>query len=182
MGTNSVDLIPNFVEHHLGIISLQSSSSLLSSSTSSLSSPLTSSSSTSSSPTKHHLCDLHVFPRQIQLIDVDPQNVRLPNCNWVYYDFELTRIKYTCKFREININSHVLPRPGFVRLNLPYFMSDDSVEFVIKAVKMVAEHGWKLLPQVIKYLCKRSVFSGKGLGLSSGSLVVGRTKRKLANS
>jgi len=30
-------------------------------------------------------------------------------------------------------------------------MSDDSVEFVIKAVKMVAEHGWKLLPQVIKY-------------------------------
>ncbi|CAH3196907.1 unnamed protein product [Porites evermanni] len=38
-------------------------------------------------------------------------------------------------------------RPGFVRLNLPYFMSDDSVEFVIKAVKMVAEHGWKLLPQ-----------------------------------
>ena len=69
-----------------------------------------------------------------------------------------------------------------MRLNLPYFMSDDSVELVIKAVKMVAEHGWKLLPQVIKYFCKRSVFNGKGLGLSSGSLVVGRTKRKLANS
>ena len=81
----------------------------------------------------------------------------------IYYDFELTRIKYTCK-----INSHVVVfprvffscRPGFVRLNLPYFMSDDSVEFVIKAVKMVAEHGWKLLPQVIKYFCKRSVFNG----------------------
>ncbi|XP_077984669.1 uncharacterized protein LOC144439269 [Glandiceps talaboti] len=38
-------------------------------------------------------------------------------------------------------------RPGFARLNLPYFMSDDSVDFVIKAVAMVAEHGWKLLPQ-----------------------------------
>ncbi|KAL9973375.1 hypothetical protein ACROYT_G019827 [Oculina patagonica] len=38
-------------------------------------------------------------------------------------------------------------RPGFVRLNLPYFMSHDAVEFVLKAVEMVAEHGWKLLPQ-----------------------------------
>ena len=27
-------------------------------------------------------------------------------------------------------------------------MSDDATEFVLKAVKMVAEHGWKLLPQV----------------------------------
>ncbi|KAK2552605.1 putative cysteine desulfurase [Acropora cervicornis] len=38
-------------------------------------------------------------------------------------------------------------RPGFVRLNLPYFMSDDAVHFVLEAVKMVAEHGWKLLPR-----------------------------------
>ncbi|XP_068718445.1 uncharacterized protein [Montipora capricornis] len=38
-------------------------------------------------------------------------------------------------------------RPGFVRLNLPYFMSEDAVDFVLEAVKMVAEHGWKLLPQ-----------------------------------
>lgn len=34
-----------------------------------------------------------------------------------------------------------------MRLNLPYFMSDDAVDFVLEAVKMVAEHGWKLLPQ-----------------------------------
>ncbi|XP_006814971.1 uncharacterized protein LOC100377968 [Saccoglossus kowalevskii] len=38
-------------------------------------------------------------------------------------------------------------RPGFARLNLPYFMSDECVDFIIKAVAMVAEHGWKLLPQ-----------------------------------
>ena len=43
-----------------------------------------------------------------------------------------------------------MSRPGFVRLNLPYFMSHDAVEFVLKAVEMVAEHGWKLLPQVQK--------------------------------
>ncbi|XP_074620328.1 uncharacterized protein LOC141879105 isoform X3 [Acropora palmata] len=41
-------------------------------------------------------------------------------------------------------------RPGFVRLNLPYFMSDDAVHFVLEAVKMVAEHGWKLLPRVFR--------------------------------
>ena len=35
-----------------------------------------------------------------------------------------------------------------MRLNLPYFMCDDAVEFVLKAVGMVAENGWKLLPQV----------------------------------
>ena len=29
-------------------------------------------------------------------------------------------------------------------------MSHDAVEFVLKAVEMVAEHGWKLLPQVDK--------------------------------
>ena len=43
-----------------------------------------------------------------------------------------------------------MSRPGFARLNLPYFMSHDAVEFVLKAVDMVAEHGWKLLPQVQK--------------------------------
>ena len=43
-----------------------------------------------------------------------------------------------------------MSRPGFVRLNLPYFMSHDAMEFVLKAVDMVAEHGWKLLPQVQK--------------------------------
>lgn len=39
-------------------------------------------------------------------------------------------------------------RPGFARLNLPYFMKEDCVDFVLDAVAMVAEHGWKLLPQV----------------------------------
>ncbi|KAJ8037376.1 Cysteine desulfurase 1, chloroplastic [Holothuria leucospilota] len=38
-------------------------------------------------------------------------------------------------------------RPGFVRLNLPYFMKDDCISFVLDAVAMVSEHGWKLLPQ-----------------------------------
>jgi len=38
-------------------------------------------------------------------------------------------------------------RPGFARINLPFFMSDEGVDYVLKSVSMVAEHGWKLLPQ-----------------------------------
>lgn len=63
--------------------------------------------------------------------------------------------------REITINSSVLfsvlfimesslynCRPGFVRINLPYFMDEETVQFVLEAVKLVAKEGWKLLPQV----------------------------------
>ena len=35
-------------------------------------------------------------------------------------------------------------------MNLPFFMSNDGIDFVLKAVSMVAEHGWKLLPQVAR--------------------------------
>lgn len=37
-------------------------------------------------------------------------------------------------------------KPGFVRLNLPYFMNTDELNFVIKAIEMLSEHAWKLLP------------------------------------
>ncbi|XP_078346786.1 putative cysteine desulfurase isoform X2 [Oculina patagonica] len=38
-------------------------------------------------------------------------------------------------------------KPGFARINLPYFMDDVTAHFVLEAVDMVATHGWKLLPQ-----------------------------------
>ncbi|XP_065058950.1 probable cysteine desulfurase isoform X2 [Rhopilema esculentum] len=38
-------------------------------------------------------------------------------------------------------------KPGFARLNLPFFLSDDGVRYVLAAVKMVAEKGWKFLLQ-----------------------------------
>ena len=40
-------------------------------------------------------------------------------------------------------------RPGVTRLSFPYFMNDDVITFVVEAVAMVAEHGWKILPQVM---------------------------------
>ncbi|XP_060606543.1 uncharacterized protein LOC132758858, partial [Ruditapes philippinarum] len=38
-------------------------------------------------------------------------------------------------------------RPGFTRINLPYFLDEESLEYSLEAVKLVAEEGWKLLPQ-----------------------------------
>ena len=40
-------------------------------------------------------------------------------------------------------------RPGFTRLNLPYFYDDETVSFVLKAVHWISEHGWKLLPRYL---------------------------------
>ncbi|GFO25655.1 tRNA 2-thiocytidine biosynthesis protein ttca [Plakobranchus ocellatus] len=52
--------------------------------------------------------------------------------------------------RRIGEYSHrEILRPGFVRLNLPYFMDEACLQFVLEAVRMTAEHGWKLLPQYL---------------------------------
>lgn len=44
-------------------------------------------------------------------------------------------------------NSLGIMKPGFVRLNLPYFLPDTEIEFILAAVNIVANEGWKLLPQ-----------------------------------
>jgi len=37
-------------------------------------------------------------------------------------------------------------KPGWVRVNLNYFVSDTVVDYLIAAVRFVARHGWRLLP------------------------------------
>ncbi|XP_078577246.1 uncharacterized protein LOC144862548 isoform X2 [Branchiostoma floridae x Branchiostoma japonicum] len=54
--------------------------------------------------------------------------------------------------------SREILKPGFARLNLIYFADDPSIQFVLRAVAMVAEHGWKLLPQ---YTFKRETAEWK---------------------
>ena len=50
--------------------------------------------------------------------------------------------KHSNEYSEVEIL-----KPGYTRLNLPYFYEDDVISFIIEAVALVAEHGWKLLPQ-----------------------------------
>ena len=45
------------------------------------------------------------------------------------------------------------------RLNFPYFMNEQAVQYTIEAVKMVALEGWKLLPQVCQTAYVREVKS-----------------------
>jgi hypothetical protein len=37
-------------------------------------------------------------------------------------------------------------KPGWTRIGFNYFFSDDVVEYIIAAVNMIADEGWKLLP------------------------------------
>ncbi|KAH9490192.1 hypothetical protein Btru_043916 [Bulinus truncatus] len=41
---------------------------------------------------------------------------------------------------------NIIFKPEFVRLNLPYFLPEKCLNFIIKAVVMMADHGWKMLP------------------------------------
>lgn len=53
----------------------------------------------------------------------------------------------TRKAGESERTDYEITRPGFTRLNFPYFISDEETDFIISAVGMVAKNGWTLLPQ-----------------------------------
>ena len=36
-------------------------------------------------------------------------------------------------------------KPGWTRLNFNYFISEETFEYIVKAVELVAEHGWRLM-------------------------------------
>ena len=38
-------------------------------------------------------------------------------------------------------------KPGWVRVNFNYFLSDEVFNFIVEAVHMIAKEGWRLLPQ-----------------------------------
>ncbi|MBY6188903.1 aminotransferase class V-fold PLP-dependent enzyme [Microbulbifer agarilyticus] len=44
------------------------------------------------------------------------------------------------------LEGNMVLRPGWVRLNFNYFIDEDTFEYLLRAVELVAEHGWKLLP------------------------------------
>ncbi len=37
-------------------------------------------------------------------------------------------------------------KPGWVRVNFNYFISEEAFDFIIKAVDLIAREGWRLLP------------------------------------
>ena len=47
--------------------------------------------------------------------------------------------------KELN-KGHIVMRPGWVRLNFNYFISEETFDYLLKAIEYVSELGWKLLP------------------------------------
>lgn len=43
-------------------------------------------------------------------------------------------------------DGNMILRPGWVRLNFNYFISQNEFDYILQALKLVAEHGWRLLP------------------------------------
>ncbi|XP_074654925.1 uncharacterized protein LOC141908683 [Tubulanus polymorphus] len=62
---------------------------------------------------------------------------------------EDSRLDRTHLRRKREYNHREILRPGFTRLNLPYFANDDEVDFILEAVKLVAENAWRILPRYI---------------------------------
>jgi len=42
----------------------------------------------------------------------------------------------------------ILMKPGFTRLNLSYFASDEEIDYILNAIEFLAYHAWKFLPLV----------------------------------
>ncbi len=43
-------------------------------------------------------------------------------------------------------DGHSLMRPGWVRVNFNYFISEDEFAYLLAAIELVAQHGWRMLP------------------------------------
>jgi len=44
------------------------------------------------------------------------------------------------------MKGQMILRPGWIRINFNYFISEESFDYILAAVELVAEHGWRLLP------------------------------------
>ncbi|KZL05006.1 putative cysteine desulfurase [Pseudovibrio axinellae] len=53
---------------------------------------------------------------------------------------------YSKALEEQLVEGHMILRPGWIRLNFNYFIDDETFEYLVRAIELVAEHGWKLLP------------------------------------
>jgi selenocysteine lyase/cysteine desulfurase len=52
----------------------------------------------------------------------------------------------SAKFEAAVVKGCTGVRPGWVRMNFNYFISEHTFDFIVRAVEWVADHGWKLLP------------------------------------
>ncbi|CEG47580.1 hypothetical protein F444_17437, partial [Plasmopara halstedii] len=56
-------------------------------------------------------------------------------------------IKHTIALEHAFTEEDEVIKPGVVRMSFPYFADDAEVEYILDAVRFIAEEGWKFLPQ-----------------------------------
>jgi selenocysteine lyase/cysteine desulfurase len=54
--------------------------------------------------------------------------------------------QYSCALEAQIAKGHTVLRPGWVRVNFNYFIDEATFEYILRAIELVAEHGWRLLP------------------------------------
>ncbi len=55
-------------------------------------------------------------------------------------------LERSSRFREAIESGCEGVKPGWVRINFNYFISEEAFEFILEAVHLIAQDGWKLLP------------------------------------
>jgi hypothetical protein len=55
-------------------------------------------------------------------------------------------LERSSRFREAIESGCEGVKPGWVRINFNYFISEETFEFILEAVHLIAQDGWKLLP------------------------------------
>lgn len=83
------------------------------------------------------------FSYALDLLGIDPVTAS----RYEKILLEDQRLDRTHLRRREECSCYEIVRPGFVRLNLPYFASDEQVDYVLRAVVAVAKRGWTMLPQ-----------------------------------
>lgn len=69
--------------------------------------------------------------------------------------------------QEIQLGASIL-RPGWVRMNFNYFISESEFEYLVRAVELVAQYGWRLLPYY-HFDTESGVWRFQGEGFSAES-------------
>jgi selenocysteine lyase/cysteine desulfurase len=56
-------------------------------------------------------------------------------------------LKTSNRFEKVIATGCEVIKPGWVRLNFNYFISDETFDYIVDAVHLIANEGWRLLPQ-----------------------------------
>lgn len=64
----------------------------------------------------------------------------------------MKRILFSCSHEGGCTPHNELMKPGFTRLNLSYFASEEEVNYLLNALEFIAEEGWKFSALVKQHL------------------------------